>query len=410
MKKNLNLHLVIFVLLLTGIGIITLYSTTSTWKDVLWKKQLIWAIIGIILCLLMTLIDYSILKIKGLFIYIIAIGLLIIVLFMPPIRNARSWFVFSFFSFQPSELAKISTIIMLSLYLKDKQGRLCSLSSFLCPIIIILIPVFLILLQPDIGSSLIFFPIFFSCVYILEPNRAIFYLIFSFFVLFALSTIFFSWFFFKGYGFKSIFILISIIAFLSFLFCNYIKKSRASIIIFFVITLSLISSVFASAILKDYQRKRLLVFLNQSFDPLGAGYNIIQSKIAIGGAGVFGAGFLKGPQSHLGFLPERASDFIFSVYAEEWGFAGVFFLILLFFLLTTTGLKIARSCGDPFGSLLACGISTMIAVAGFINIGICCGILPVTGIPLPFISYGGSSLLINMLSIGILLSINKWAR
>ncbi|MEW6007588.1 MAG: rod shape-determining protein RodA [bacterium] len=376
MKKRLNSQLILLVLLLTGIGIATLYSTTFRWEYPLWKKQIVWAIFGIILCLLSPLIDYSILKRKGLLIYTIGIILLVVVLFMPPVRQAHSWFVFPFFSFQPSEFAKLSTIIMLSLYLKDKGCRLSSPPSFLFPIIIILIPVFLILLQPDIGSSLIFFPIFFSCVYILEPNRAIFYLKLSFFLLFVLSTIFFSWLFFKGCRFSSIFIWLSIISIIFFtilLFCNYIKKNRVSYVIFFVVVSSLISSLFASVILKDYQRKRLLVFLNQSFDPLGSGYNITQSKIAIGGGAFFGSGFLKGPQSRLGFLPERASDFIFAVYAEEWGFAGVFFLIFLFFALTTIGLNIAKSCSNPFGSLLACGISTMIAASSFINIGICCG-------------------------------------
>ncbi|MEW6680492.1 MAG: FtsW/RodA/SpoVE family cell cycle protein, partial [bacterium] len=135
MKKRLNSQLILLVLLLTGIGIATLYSTTFRWEYPLWKKQIIWAIFGIILCLLSPLIDYSILKRKGLLIYTIGIILLVVVLFMPPVRQAHSWFVFPFFSFQPSEFAKLSTIIMLSLYLKDKGCRLSSPSSFLFPII-----------------------------------------------------------------------------------------------------------------------------------------------------------------------------------------------------------------------------------------------------------------------------------
>ncbi len=413
MKKNFDWWVILLVLLLTGFGIASLYSTTSHWSNPLWKKQLVWAFVGIMGLIGASLINYSILKRYALLIYIIAIILLVIVLFMPPIRSARSWFVLPFFSFQPSEFAKLSTIIMLSIYLKDKAGRFNSLPSFLFPGIIISIPVFLILLQPDIGSSLIFFPILFSMLYILKPNRFIFYSILLFLLFFGALVIFFSYLFFKGMNLKSIFTWLSIISILFFslsIVYNHIKKSKGQMIISFIIILSLISSLFVSTILKDYQKKRLLVFLNQSFDPLGVGYNITQSKIAIGGGGICGTGFLKGSQSHLGFLPEKASDFIFSVYAEEFGFLGVFSLLFLLFLLIIMGLNIIGSCLDPFGSLLACGICSMIAASAFINIAICCGILPVTGIPLPFISYGGSSLFINMTSIGMLLSIKRWAR
>lgn len=403
MKQSSKWHIIFCVLFLAGCGIITLYSITSSLQNPLWKKQVIWFFIGIIGLIIGSSIDYAILKRHALFIYIITIILLIFVLFMPPIRSARSWFTFAGFSFQPSELAKISTIIMLSFYLKDKREKLSSFSSFLIPGIITLIPAILILLQPDLGTGFIFFPILFFILYISEPNRTIFYSIILFLIFSFFSIIFFSFLHFKGYSLKPIFMWGAAISILLLIISSvYSKKSKVVIIL---LLCSMVFSLFASKILKDYQRKRLLVFLDQSFDPLAAGYNIIQSKIAIGGGGIFGAGFLKGPQSHLGFLPERASDFIFSSYAEEWGFVGILFLISVFFLLISAGFSIAKSSPDSFASLLACGIVSMIAISVFVNIGICCGIFPVTGIPLPFVSYGGSSLVCNMVSAGILISI-----
>lgn len=408
MKERSHWYLILCVLFLVGCSITTLYSITSNLENALWKKQAIWAFIGTIGLFSASLINYQILKRYAVFIYIISIILLIAVLFMPPIRFARSWFTFPYFSFQPSEFAKLSTIIMLSFYLKDKGGKISSISSFAFPFIIILIPVFLILLQPDLGTSFIFFPIIFSMLYILEPNRTIYYGLVIFFLLFCFSVICFSFLILKGYSLNPILILISALSMLSLISSIYTKKKIPFIL--FLCSISLIASLGASKALKDYQKKRFLVFLDQSFDPLGAGYNITQSKIAIGGGRIFGAGFLKGPQSHLGFLPEKASDFIFSAYAEEWGFIGVFFLVSTLFAFITIGFSIAKSSLDVFAVLLASGITSMIAISAFINIGICCGILPVTGIPLPFVSYGGSSLVCHMTSVGILISIKRWAR
>ena len=157
--------------------------------------------------------------------------------------------------------------------------------------------------------------------------------------------------------------------------------------------------------LKDYQKSRITVFLNPNADPLGAGYHIIQSKIAIGSGLLFGKGLFEGTQSQLNFLPENHTDFIFSVVGEELGFLGCLFLLFLYFVLIYRGLMIARECKDPFGMLLATGIISMWAFQVLVNVGMTCGIMPVTGIPLPFMSYGVSALTTNMMSLGILLSI-----
>jgi rod shape determining protein RodA len=158
--------------------------------------------------------------------------------------------------------------------------------------------------------------------------------------------------------------------------------------------------------LKDYQKRRILTFLSPEGDPLGAGYHIIQSKIAIGSGVLTGKGYLKGTQNALNFLPEQHTDFIFSVFAEEWGFVGSAVLIVLFLLLIIWGLNVAHSSRDPFGTILAVGISSMIFWQVFVNIGMVMGLMPVVGIPLPFVSYGGSSIATTMIAIGLLINVS----
>lgn len=158
--------------------------------------------------------------------------------------------------------------------------------------------------------------------------------------------------------------------------------------------------------LKEYQKKRILVFLNPDRDPLGAGYHIIQSKIAIGSGMLSGKGYLKGTQNALSFLPEEHTDFIFSVLAEEWGFLGSVTLVLLFLILIIWGLNVAHGCREPFGTIVAVGVTSMIFWQAFINIGMAMGLLPVVGVPLPFVSYGGSSVLTTAISIGLLLNVS----
>ncbi len=158
-------------------------------------------------------------------------------------------------------------------------------------------------------------------------------------------------------------------------------------------------------LLHDYQKKRILVLFDPDVDPFGSGYHVIQSKISIGSGGFIGQGLFEGTQSQLNFLPENHTDFIFSVIGEELGFVGAIFLLFLYFLLLYRTIVISRSSGDAFGSLLACGIFSMWLFQVFINVGMTLGIMPVTGIPLPFISYGGSALMVNMLCAGILMNI-----
>jgi rod shape determining protein RodA len=172
-----------------------------------------------------------------------------------------------------------------------------------------------------------------------------------------------------------------------------------------VISLGLFFSVFIQKYLKVYQKRRILVFLNPDLDPHGSGYNIIQSKIAVGAGRFIGKGFLKGSQSQLGFLPEKSSDFIFSVFAEEWGFVGAIILLCLLAIVVYRGIQITFESKDKFGALLGSGIVTIFFFHILINIGMVLGIMPVTGLPLSFVSYGGSNLLMSMIAVGILINI-----
>jgi rod shape determining protein RodA len=174
-----------------------------------------------------------------------------------------------------------------------------------------------------------------------------------------------------------------------------------------VISLGLFFSVMLQKFFVDYQKQRIIIFINPDKDPLGFGYNIIQSKIAIGSGGFFGKGFLKGSQTQLGFLPEKTSDFIFSVIAEEWGFFGSIILILILGFIVYRGIQIAMEAKDKFGALLASGITSIFFFHIVINIGMAVGIMPVTGLPLSFVSYGGSNLIMSLLGVGILINIRS---
>jgi rod shape determining protein RodA len=198
----------------------------------------------------------------------------------------------------------------------------------------------------------------------------------------------------------------AIIIFFIFITMLYISGVKLKYIVIFLLIFVLSLPVFWQ-ILRDYQKERILVFLNPNIDPLGAGYTVIQSKIAIGSGGLFGKGWLSGTQSQLRFLPESHTDFVFASFAEEWGLVGSMVLVFLYYLLIRQGIKIALKTHDHFGRLLALGISLMLCVQVFINIAMNLGLAPVVGLPLPLMSYGGSSVLITFISLGILANIGK---
>jgi rod shape determining protein RodA len=354
MLLNFDWPLLGVVLAICLIGVINVYSTgfsLASAKTPLYLKQVQWIIIGLFFMLLMLAVDHRILIQYAYIIHGIAILLLIFVTFYGyATHGSQRWLSFGGFSFQPSELVKLTLILSLARYFSDHGTQtLYSFKDLLTPFIILLVPFLFIARQPDLGTALMLLIIFISMIL------------------------------FVGIRIRDL----------------LITGSSGLLLV-----------PLAWYFLKDYQKERILTFFDPERDPLGSGYHIIQSMIAIGSGGFLGKGFLKGTQTQLKFLPEQQTDFVFSVFAEEWGFVGGVVLVLLFLSLILWGFKIAQYSRDLSGTLIAYGITIMIFWGVFINIGMVLGILPVVGIPLPFLSYGGSSVVVLMMATGMLINIS----
>jgi len=342
-------------LLLGILGFMTLYSalnagsieTTSN----LHIRQLIWFSAGVLAMIASFLFNYKLLEKWAPEIFIFCLSMLLYVLFFGKyVGGSRRWLAMGPFSLQPSELAKIAVIIILArVYTRSVNPMGLSVRQLMLPLGLMLLPFILIVKQPDLGTAMLFLLIAGSITLFVKIEKRLL----LFLLAFLLITIPLIWFFLAG-----------------------------------------------------YQKQRIMTFLDPDRDPLGAGYHIIQSKIAIGSGMISGKGFLKGTQNALSFLPEEHTDFIFSVLAEEWGLIGSAVILLLFLILISLGLKTAYECRDPFGIILAIGITAMMFWQVVINIGMVMGLMPVVGIPLPFISYGGSSVVTTMIGIGLLLNIS----
>ncbi len=356
-----NLHsidwaLLAIVLSICVIGIINIYSAGYTFSAAekqlpFYIKQIQWVLLGMIAMTITYFIDYRFI-VKGAYvIYGICVAFLLLVYFVGyTMHGSQRWLSLGGFAFQPSEPMKLALILFLARYFEDhKSVKPYKLRELVVPLFFVLVPFALILKQPDLGTAMIL-------------------------ILVSASVIFF-----LGVNWKSF-----IIAFSGFL----------------------LSVPVVWHFLKDYQKERLIIFFNPERDPLGAGYHIIQSMIAVGSGGLFGKGFLNGTQTQLKFLPEQQTDFVFSVFAEEWGFVGGFILILLLMILIFWCLKIALHARDLSGTVIAFGIVALFSWQIFINIGMVLGVLPVVGIPLPFLSYGGSAMISFMAATGLLMNIN----
>ncbi len=352
--KNIEWGILICVILLILIGIIALYSATQETTEQELKKQIIWLLISIPIVILVTCVNYEVIaKISPIF-YVFFLALLVGVLFTEPVNGATSWFEIGAFSFQPSEFAKIFVILTFSLVITKIQTRgrnEISRPTRLClALLVIAVPVLLIVKQPDYGTALAF-------------------LVATVFILFVA-------------GIKKRYIIASLL----------IVGISIPLLYFFV--------------LPEHAKTRIDVFLNPNLDPRGAGYNVIQSKLAIGSGQLFGMGILKGNQTQLGFLYPKTTDFIFSVIGEEMGFVVAAGIVFLYVLLITKTIYVAKTAKDDLGSYIAMGIAGIFLFHMVENIGMTIGLLPITGVPLPFVSYGGSSLLTNLILIALLLNIS----
>ena len=367
MDRNINQNIFIIVLIIIAIGLLLIYSAAyqydskTVFQNNYFLKQILWAVLSILILICVKNINYRRLFDSAFVLYAVSILLLVLLLiFGRSILGAKRWLELAGFNFQPSELAKLSVILVLGRYLSRRKAygarfilRGSSgevIRDLVIPLFIILVPMFLIFLQPDLGTAIIFIPIFLSMLFISKVK-------------------------------------------LKYLF-SFIFISLGSLPVFW-------------HFLRSYQKDRLLVFMNPNIDPLGAGYTIIQSKIAVGSGRLFGKGWLAGTQNQLHFLPERHTDFIFSVLGEEWGLFGGLILLVLFYLLIRNMIKLVAKTKDDFAKFIGVGIISLITFQIVVNISMTIGICPVVGLSLPFISYGGSSLCLFATFIGILLNISR---
>lgn len=428
MNRNLsNFDFILFLscISLSVIGILFIYSSGVNSDGILtsreYIRQIIWAATGIVLLLATSLYDYNKLKEYSMFIYGGCILLLIYtLLFGKYSHGAKSWIRFAGVGIQPSEFMKIAYVIFFSFYLERSQKEQ-ELRRFIIAGIITLIPMLLILLQPDMGTASVYIPIFLVMCFVAGIKLR--YLAFVFFVL-TIGLFFILFPMWESYVIKElspfsvlltetkytiilIVILLAVTAACALGLFFFRKKYYYWLtFVFFILCCATGLCIAGLKVLKPYQMMRLIVFLDPKIDALKYGWNINQSMIAIGAGGLHGAGFLQGTQSHYKFLPEQSTDFIFSILSEEWGFIGGLLVFAIYFLIFSRIKKAAKRCSDFYGKLVCTGILVIFFYHFSVNIGMVMGIMPVMGIPLLFLSYGGSSLWSAMIAIGVVMGIN----
>ncbi len=346
--KSLDLSLILLPALLVGVGIATIYSTTlGTEQSYFAWQQGVFAFIGLVLMFVFSFYDYRNLRNVSWVFYVLCIVLLLAVLFVgKKVFGATRWLDFGIFQLQPSELLKIATILFVSSFFAQTVSRWYQ--RLIMAMVLVGAPLFLVAKQPDLGTTIVVVTIFLSLFFFWPISRKV--------------------------------------------------KIGAVVVLLALLPLSW-------TLLQDYQRNRIYTFINPGRDPYGAGYNVIQSLIAVGSGGVTGRGLGNGPQSQLNFLPVAHTDFIFAGWAEATGFVGAMGLLLALAFLNWRIYRIASVAKDAYGRYLAIGFGAMISVQIAVNIGMNLGLAPVTGIPLPFVSHGGTALVVDFIMLGVMQSI-----
>lgn len=349
--RSINFLVLCLIVIISCIGFAILYSAGggkwSPWAG----KQIVRFIIGFIVMLAVASTDIRFWFRNAYSIYFSALALLILVELVGMVgMGAQRWINLYFFNLQPSEIMKIAVVLALARYFYNMTAYdIRKLSHLIPPFAMIFIPAGLVMKQPDLGTALVLIMV--GCTMIYYAGMPRWLIVTGSLVIMAAMPIMWS-------------------------------------------------------IMHGYQKNRILTFIDPERDPLGAGYHQLQSKIALGSGGIFGKGYLQGTQSHLNFLPEKQTDFVFTMYSEEFGFIGGIFLLVLYFLLIGYGYSVANQCRHRFGSLLASGLNMILFVYVFINVGMVTGLLPVVGVPLPLVSYGGTSMLTVLLGIGFILCVD----
>lgn len=353
---NFDWTLLLLVLTISCIGLLNMHSAGHSFDDLkpetLYLKQAQWVVMGLFFMGLALCFDYRYISRFSYIIYgISVVFLLMVALYGYATHGSQRWIVIGGFFFQPSELVKLSMILALAKYFDNHAlDKNYSLRETFIPFVIVIIPFLFILKQPDLGTALILL------------------------ILFASITLFVG------------------------------MQWRSGLVV--AISAIILTPIGWFFFMKEYQKERVLTLFDPEGDPLGAGYHILQSIIAVGSGGILGKGYMKGTQTQLKFLPVQQTDFVFSVFAEEWGFLGSLILMILFLLLILWCLKIALHARDSLGMLISFGVAMFLFWEVFINVGMVLGLLPVVGIPLPFFSYGGSSMVVLMTALGLVMNVS----
>jgi len=412
-------------LALLVIGVLFVYSSgdTSAGQGISGEllKQIIWVGTGLVLMFVATFFDYTTLRRLSIYAYAAAVLLVLgTLLFGREVNGARAWLGPAGLGVQPSEFAKIATILVLAAYFTGIGKTLGPLPRLLVGSAIVLLPVLIILAQPDFGTALVYLPIF--LVMALLAGVPLKYLIFvvatgGLTVVLSILPSYERIILGKEYPVfdflrdLSVMGLIlaacALITGLGILGQRALKRRYFSWVVYVgvIVTLSLLGAVAFQHVMKPYQIMRFIIFLDPGVDPQGAGWNILQSQTAVGSGGFLGKGFLAGTQSHLRYLPQQSTDFIFSIIAEEWGFWGGTLVFALFAVMLLRGVRIASLAKDEFGMLVAGGVVAMLFFHGAVNVGMAMGVMPITGIPLYLLSYGGSSTWTALVALGLLQSV-----
>jgi rod shape determining protein RodA len=405
--RNLGIDrtVMIVVLALITFGVFNLYSAGQT--DVptqaigVWKKQIVWLVIGGIACWGMFRTSPRLLEWAAPWVYGFAVVLLMVTLVIGTgagtAASSKSWLAIGGHQIgQPAEIAKLAVVLMMARYLSSRREAPASLRELIVPCLIAGVPSLLVLKQPDLGSALVFIGILFAMLFWAGVKP-------SMLLLLASPVI-------------SLLAAFSILSWTCWMVLLTVLLVIWRPFVFEAVAVWLVNAAMGFIAmplwnrLEPYQQNRLLTFLNPEIDPKAAGYHAIQSKVAIGSGGLLGNGWLEGPQKRLAFLPAQHTDFVFSVVGEEMGFLGVSFVLILFMIFFVAMVRIARRASDPFSSLLVFGVVGLLFTHVWENVGMTVNIMPITGIPLPFFSYGGSFLLACSLALGMVLRVAWDAR
>ena len=423
--RALDPILLLASLALVAIGILFVYSSgvNSAGESVSneWLKQIVWAGSGCVLLALFAVNNHQKYKPRTPYVFLGALALLVLTLLLGrEVNGARSWLGIGDLGIQPSEFAKLATILFLAAYLSEIGNGIAELPRFLLALLVVAAPMGLILLQPDMGTGMVYFPIF--LVMALIAGARIRHL--AFVGLVSLLTLVFAaipavqrlraaaepgfWRLITDVGVARYTLLVlGLVAALAAVGQRLFRRAYYYWLMYgaALLGVSVAGGLLMSMVLKEYQIMRLVIFVNPWVDPRGAGWNIIQSVTAVGAGGLSGTGFLQGTQSHLRYLPQQSTDFIFSILAEESGFLGGMLVLVLFGVVIGRGIVIMYAAGDEFATLVAAGVVAMVLFHTVVNVGMAMGALPITGIPLMLVSYGGSSLWTALIGIGLLANI-----